>query len=150
MTSAAENEHPQAAARHAKKRAARLKGKAGKKSTPKSRNRERLAEPSPTIDLTPAQLREVLETRRQTLETDNQAAEARPSQLTPKQLKRLAVSEAKKAALGGADVESRSTEQPAKKRKLTPPKPKPDKTMALANKLARERRLAAKRNRPSN
>jgi len=87
--------------------------------------------------------------RKQAEADDNAAAEARPSQLTPKQLKRLAVSEAKKAALGGADVESRSTEQLAKKRKLTPPKPKPDKTMALANKLARERRLAAKRNRPS-
>jgi hypothetical protein len=99
MTGAAENEHQRAAARHAKKRAARLKGKAGKKPARKRKNRERLAEPSPSIDLTPAQLREVLETRRQTLEADNAAAEARPSQLTPKQLKRLAVSEAKKAAL---------------------------------------------------
>jgi predicted DNA binding protein len=100
MTGAADSEHQAAAARHAKKRAARTLSKAGKKKPAKRRRvRERSAEPSPALDLTPAQLREVSEARRQALEADNRAAAERPSQLTPKQLKRLAVSEAKKAAL---------------------------------------------------
>jgi hypothetical protein len=131
MTSAGDEEHQRAAARHAKKRAARLKGKAGKKKpaegkTPSkkkrpspSRVRQRPLESTPLIGLTSSQsvegeslfltsplpgltakeLREVAELRKHAEADDNKAAEERPSQLTPKQLKRLAASEAKKAAL---------------------------------------------------
>jgi len=129
MTEAAGEDHQRAAARHAKKRAARLKGKAGKKKPAEgkaskkkrpspSRVRQGSLESMPLFDrwsyedqpqslfltsplpgLSAKELREAAEDRANQLEADNQAAEARPSQLTPKQLKRLAVSEAKKAAL---------------------------------------------------
>jgi hypothetical protein len=54
---------------------------------------------APAVSLTPAERREVASQRALDKAADTEAALKRPTELTPLQLKRLAYSEAKKAAL---------------------------------------------------
>lgn len=58
-----------------------------------------VVEPYPVMDLTSKQRREIAEIRKQSTETDTAAAVERVSKPTPKQLQKLLISEAKKAAL---------------------------------------------------
>lgn len=60
---------------------------------------DKTLEPAPAISLNPKERKEVAQARAEAIKADTQAALQRPSQLTPLQLKRLAYSEAKKAAL---------------------------------------------------
>lgn len=58
-----------------------------------------VVEPYPVMDLTPKQRKEIAEIRKQNTDADTAAAVERVSKPTPKQLQKLLVSEAKKAAL---------------------------------------------------
>lgn len=106
MSETPESEHAKAAARHAKKRAVRKPAK--KKSVRKSRVRQAPLESFPNIDLTTKERIEVSQARELTTEADTQAALQRPSEPTPLQLKRLAYSEAKKAAIKAKKASNRT------------------------------------------
>lgn len=97
MSDTPESKHAKAAARHAKKRAEKKPAK--KKSVRKGRVRQAPLESFPNIDLTAKERMEVSQARELVTKADIQAALQRPSELTPLQLKRLAYSEAKKAAI---------------------------------------------------
>lgn len=71
---------------------------------------DKTLEPSPAISLTPQERKEVAQAKAEAIKADTRAALERPSQLTPLQLKRLAYSEAKKAALKAKRASNRLPE----------------------------------------